>query len=314
MESNVAPIAVAGLKKIYRAWRKSRRIEALAGISLEVTPGEIFGLLGPNGAGKTTLVKILLGICHASEGRARLMGRSVDDPRARREVGYLPENLRLPDFLDAEGTLHFLGRLSGMPRGERTAAVPEALRRVGLYERRASRVRTFSKGMMQRLGLAQALLHKPRLVVLDEPTDGVDPIGRKEIRDVLLQLRGTGTTVFLNSHLLSEVEQICDRVAILDRGKVLRIGGVEELTKRSGRWRIAIEGEAASALAALGAEGSASVVDGALELAASTAAAMNGAIDRLRAAGIVIREVRPVETSLEQVFLETVEHGREGKP
>ncbi|MBI4914636.1 MAG: ABC transporter ATP-binding protein [Acidobacteria bacterium] len=308
----MTPIAVTELRKTYRAWRKSRRIEALGGISLEVREGEIFGLLGPNGAGKTTLVKVLLGICHATSGDARLMGRRVGDARARREVGYLPENLRLPDFLSAETALHFLGRLSGMPSEARRKAVPVLLERVGLLDRRRSKVRTFSKGMTQRLGLAQALLHRPRLVVLDEPTDGVDPIGRKEIRDVLFELRGTGTTIFLNSHLLSEVELICDRVAILDRGKILRVGGVEELTRRTDRWRIAVEGDAGAALAALDGQREPQVVRGAVEFSAPSALEMNAAIDRLRAAGIVIREVAPVSASLEEAFLEIVEHGREG--
>jgi ABC-2 type transport system ATP-binding protein len=312
MMETTPPIATVALCKTYGALRRSRRVEALRGLDLEVRAGEIFGLLGPNGAGKTTLVKILLGICLGSSGEARLLGRPVGDPEARRGVGYLPENLRLPDFLDAVGALEFLGRLSGMPAADRRTAIPAVLAQVGLADRSKSKVATFSKGMLQRLGLAQALLHRPRLVVLDEPTDGVDPIGRKEIRDVLLQMRESGTTVFLNSHLLSEVERVCDRVAILDRGKILRVGGVEELTRQGNRYRIAVEGDAAKALAALGDLPGTAVVEGGVEFDADTAAAMNVAIDRLRAAGFVLREVRPLATSLEDVFIDTVEHGREG--
>ena len=286
-------------------------LTAVDDLSLEVRDGEIFGLLGPNGAGKTTLVKVLLGICHATAGQARLMGRPVGDARARREVGYLPEHLRLPDFLNAETALHFLGRLSGMPSEARRKAVPELLERVGLASRRRSKVRTFSKGMIQRLGLAQALLHRPRLLVLDEPTDGVDPIGRKEIRDVLLELRGTGTTIFLNSHLLSEIEMICDRVAILDHGKILRVGDVRELTRRRDRWRIAVEGDVDAARAALAETRSPDVVRGALEFSATSAEELNAAIDLLRAKGVLIREVHAVSASLEEAFLEIVGHSRE---
>ena len=233
MMETTPPIATVALCKTYGALRRSRRVEALRGLDLQVRAGEIFGLLGPNGAGKTTLVKILLGICLGSSGEARLLGRPVGDPEARRGVGYLPENLRLPDFLDAVGALEFLGRLSGMPAAARRTAIPAVLEQVGLADRSKSKVATFSKGMLQRLGLAQALLHRPRLVVLDEPTDGVDPIGRKEIRDVLLQMREKGTTVFLNSHLLSEVERICDRVAILDRGRLIAEGTLADLRARA---------------------------------------------------------------------------------
>jgi ABC-2 type transport system ATP-binding protein len=307
--SDASPIEVRGLRKTYGALRRSKRIEALRGMDLEVRSGEIFGLLGPNGAGKTTLVKILLAIAHASGGQARLLGRPAGDPRARREVGYLPENIHFPDFLHAEGALHYLGRLSRMSGADRRQAVPAALEQVGLLERRTSKVRTFSKGMLQRLGLAQALLHRPKLVVLDEPTDGVDPIGRKEIRDVLVRLREGGATVFLNSHLLSEVERVCDRVAILDKGLVLRTGSVEELTRHGNRWRIAVEGDPAAAVKVLGS--TAAVVGEALEVEAPTPLTLNEAIDKLRAAGVLLTEVRPASTSLEDVFIEVVEHGRE---
>ncbi len=297
---------VTDLRKTYRSLRRSRTVEALRGVDLDVRPGEIFGLLGPNGAGKTTLVKILLGICRADGGDALLLGRPAPDPASRREVGYLPESLRLPEFLDAEGALHFLGRMSGMPPSERRGAVPAALERVGLGARRRSKVGTYSKGMIQRLGLAQALLHRPRLLVLDEPTDGVDPIGRKEIRDILLEARAQGTTIFLNSHLLSEVERVCDRVAILDRGRVLRVGQVEDLTRKGNRYRAAVEGDPGAALEALG---TGAVVDGAIEFDAATPAEMNVLLGRMLAAGVVVVEVRRAAASLEDVFIEVVGHG-----
>jgi ABC-2 type transport system ATP-binding protein len=305
-----AVVEVTGLRKTYRAWRRARSVDALCGVDLAVRAGEIFGLLGPNGAGKTTLVKILLSICHATAGSARLMGRPVGDPAARREVGYLPENLRLPDFLSAEAALHFLGRLSGLPAAERRRKVPEALERVGLAERRHSKVRTYSKGMIQRLGLAQAFLHRPRLVVLAAPPDGVDPIGRKEIRDVLLELRAAGTTVFLNSHLLSEVERVCDRVAILDKGLVLRVGAVDDLTRGGNRYRILVDGDPAAALAAAGPDRRATAIDGGIEFDADAPRAMNEVLDRLRAAGVVVLEVRRPSVSLEDVFIDVVGHGQ----
>lgn len=307
-----AVIDVTGIAKTFRSLFRRRTVEALRGVDLSVRPGEIFGLLGPNGAGKTTLVKILLGIGRATAGTARLMGRPVGEAAARRKVGYLPENLRLPDYLTSEGALHYLGALSGMRAAERRRDVPAMLERVGMGGWRTAKVKTYSKGMRQRVGLAQALLHRPRLLILDEPTDGVDPVGRKEIRDLLLAARAEGAAVFLNSHMLSEVERVCDRVAILDRGRILRVGSVDELTRTTGRYVLRVEGDPAAALAALEGLAVRTVDDGSLELAAETAAAMNVGLDRLRSAGIVVAEVRPASSSLEDVFIRTVGHGDGG--
>ena len=224
-----AAIATLGLHKTYRSVFGAS-IDALHPLDLEVSRGEIFGLLGPNGAGKTTLVKLLLGVALPSGGEGRLFGRSIREPAARQPVGFLPESHRFPDYLTAAQVLDTYARVAGVDEAERARRIPELLERVRMAKWADTRVRKFSKGMMQRLGLAQALMNTPDLLFLDEPTDGVDPVGRREIRDLLLEISREGTTIFLNSHLLSEVEQICTRVAILKEGRLARLGTVEELT------------------------------------------------------------------------------------
>jgi ABC-2 type transport system ATP-binding protein len=202
---------------------------ALHGLDLTVAAGEVFGFLGPNGAGKTTTVKILLGLVRPTSGAARIFGRAVGDVEARRRVGYLPENFRFHDWLTGTELLDFHGRLAGMRLAERRRRIPTVLDQVGLAGRGADRIRSYSKGMTQRIGLAQAIIHEPDLVLLDEPTSALDPVGRREVRDLIRSLRERGMTVFLNSHLLSEVEMVCDRVAIVDRGRVVRAGRLEDL-------------------------------------------------------------------------------------
>ncbi len=193
---------------------------ALRDLSLSVRAGEVFGFLGPNGAGKTTTVKILLGLAAPTEGTARLFGRPVQDRLARREVGYLPEMFRFHEWMTGAELLDFHGRLVGIGGADRRARIERVLSQVGLGERGSDRIATYSKGMTQRLGLAQAMLARPRLVILDEPTSALDPLGRREVRDIIRDLRNDGCAVFLNSHLLTEVEMVCDRVAIVDRGRV----------------------------------------------------------------------------------------------
>jgi ABC-2 type transport system ATP-binding protein len=196
----------------------------------------VFGFLGPNGAGKTTTVKILLGLVTPTSGQARIFGQPAGDAEARRRVGYLPENFRFHDWLTGTALLEFHARLAGMDAAARRKRIPEVLDLVGLTGRGNDRIHGYSKGMTQRIGLAQAIIHEPDLVLLDEPTSALDPVGRREVRDLIRSLQARGMTVFLNSHLLSEVEMVCDRVAIVDRGKVVRsgrltdlIGGVVEL-------------------------------------------------------------------------------------
>ena len=226
---------------VNRLEKRYGTLVALAGVSLEVEPGTLFGLLGQNGAGKTTLIKILLGLVAPTAGTASLLGQPVGRLAARREVGYLPEDHRLPEYHTAPSLLHFYGALQGLSRRERLARIPFLLELLGLKGREKLRIRGYSKGMKQRLGLAQSLLHRPRVLFLDEPTDGIDPVGRKQIRDVLLEQQREGVTVFINSHLLGEVEQLCDRVAIMRRGHLLVSGTVAELTPTKPTWLVGFE-------------------------------------------------------------------------
>ena len=233
MSEAIAPtIEVADLKKSYRNGILRRSFPALKGVSFAVQPGEIFGLLGPNGAGKTTLIKILLGIVRGSGGTASLLGRPAGHRQSRRRVGYLPENLRIANHHTARTAMQYYGCLSGLRSQQIRQRQSELLDLVGLADRTRDSIKKYSKGMLQRLGLAQALIHNPDLLILDEPTDGLDPVGRSQVRTILRQLKAEGKTVFLNSHLLQEVEMICDRVAILDRGVVRAIGAVNEIAPR----------------------------------------------------------------------------------
>jgi ABC-2 type transport system ATP-binding protein len=226
-------IEVESLRKTYREGIfRPRRVDALRGVTLTVERGTIFGLLGPNGAGKTTLIKVLLGIVRKSGGSATLLGFDAGDRRGRVSVGYLPENHRIPRHHTANTALEYYGALSGMSVRDVRQRRPEMLKLVGLEKWGKTPVREFSKGMQQRLGLAQAMIHDPELLMLDEPTDGVDPVGRSEMRATLRRLKEAGKTVFINSHLLQEIELVCDRVAILVKGEVRREGLVESITER----------------------------------------------------------------------------------
>lgn len=228
--NDAAAIEVQNLHKVYRDGLLFRRsFEALAGVSLRVERGEIFGLLGPNGAGKTTFVKLLLGIVRKSGGQAFMLGRPAGDRAGRRRVGYLPENLRIARHHTATSALNLFGQLSGLSRAAIRQRRGSLLESVDLADRARDPVRKYSKGMLQRLGLAIALLHDPDLLFLDEPTDGLDPVGRADVRRVMQRLKSEGKTIFLNSHLLQEVEMVCDRVAILNQGTLRGIGTVEQL-------------------------------------------------------------------------------------
>jgi ABC-2 type transport system ATP-binding protein len=205
------------------------RITALAGLTMTVDRGEVFGFLGPNGAGKTTAVKLLLGLARATAGTAQVLGRAVGDREARRRIGYLPELFRYQPWLSAREVLALHCELADLPRSAWPAEIDHALGLVGLTDRADQHTGAFSKGMQQRLGLGVALLGRPDLVVLDEPTSALDPVGRTDVRAIIRSVRDQGTTVFLNSHLLTEVERVCDRVAIIDRGRVLEAGRLDEL-------------------------------------------------------------------------------------
>jgi ABC-2 type transport system ATP-binding protein len=202
---------------------------AVAGLNLTVEHGEVFGFLGPNGAGKTTALNMMLGLVRPNAGEARLLGAPPRDPRVRERVGFLPEHFRFHEWLRADEFLDVHGQLYGMSRAERRARVPELLKLVGLADEAHRKLGQFSKGMLQRVGLAQALLNHPRLVFLDEPTSGLDPLGRRLVRDIIRHQRAEGVTIFLNSHLLSEVEVTCDRVAFIAQGKVRQVADLHGL-------------------------------------------------------------------------------------
>jgi ABC-2 type transport system ATP-binding protein len=226
--NNGPVVRVEGLRKNYGS------VEALKGVSLEVNAGEVFGLLGPNGAGKSTLIKILLGIVKKTDGDAELLGQNAGPAYIRKRVGYLPEDHQFPGYHTGYSLLDFYGQLYGMSASERKAKIPPVLDIVGIQKRMHSKIKTYSKGMKQRLGIASSILHEPDVIFLDEPTDGVDPVGRKEIREIIEDRRRRGATVFVNSHLLGEIEMMCDRVAIMQKGQLIREGTVAELTKQQG--------------------------------------------------------------------------------
>ena len=217
-------------------------VRALDNVSLEVRQGECFGLLGPNGAGKTTLMKILLNLISPSSGLVSIFNQPVKNEKIRETVGYLPERVKIYGFLKGNEFLDYQGKLYGMEHDKRHLRVDACLRTVGMYEERSRRIGEYSKGMAQRIGLAQALLNEPKLLLLDEPAAGLDPISNKEIRDILLRLKEAGVTIFINSHLLSEIEMICDRVAILHRGHLLKMGTKQELTSKGELIELQVEG------------------------------------------------------------------------
>jgi ABC-2 type transport system ATP-binding protein len=229
---------------------------AVDSLTLSVGAGEVFGFLGPNGAGKTTTVKMLLGLVEPTSGEARILEHRPGDPAIMGRVGFLPEQFRFPSWLTATDFLDVHGRLYGLSAAERRLRIPRLLERVGLADRARSRLGEYSKGMQQRVGLAQALLNDPAIVFLDEPTSGLDPLGRREVRDLIHELRAAGVTVFLNSHFLSEVEVTCDRVAIVKRGRVVRIGTLAELTRQTTEVEIRAAGLSTELVAGLSRWGS----------------------------------------------------------
>ena len=289
------------------------RIEALRGVSLTVERGEIFGLLGQNGAGKTTLIKILLGITKLTDGQAKLLDEPVGRAHVRRRVGYLPEDHRFPDYHSGASLLDFYGALLEMPRAERRKRIPEVLELVGLKGRMHYKVRTYSKGMKQRLGVAQAMFHDPEVIFLDEPTDGVDPVGRREIRSIMQQLKEAGKTIFLNSHLLGEVELICDRVAILQRGETIREGTVAELTHQQNQFILGLAAGQTLPREEILKQGYSVNPRGEMwEIGLRDGQSIDPVVDLLRGRGLSIRHMVEKRQTLEDLFVETVEAAEPG--
>lgn len=321
-DQNPLAIDVRQLSKTYREGLIFPKLRpALRDVTLQVRSGEVFGLLGPNGAGKTTLIKILLGILHSNRGAASVLQQPAGSKAARRKIGYLPENLIFARHHTGRSALYFYGRLSEMTDSEIAKKEDELFALVNLTGRQNEAVRRYSKGMRQRLGLAQAMLHDPDLLILDEPTDGLDPMGRSQIRDVLDQLKRRGKTVFLNSHILQEVELICDRVAIMAHGELRGVGTIDELILKHadpdvGFLRLELLATPESLRAILDEEFHRTMSD--ISLTGSNASVtrlsipsidqrgVDQLIDRLRAHQISIVRMERARPSLEQVFMNIV--------
>ena len=238
-----AVIRIRDLGKSFRGHLGIGRTVAVHKVDLEVGRGQIFGLLGPNGAGKTTTLKMMLGLLRPDRGEIELFGHPPASTAARSRLGYLPENPYFYDYLTAEEFLDFYGRLQGIPSATRRNLVRDTLLRVGLKGRESTALRKFSKGMTQRLGLAQAIQHDPDLVILDEPMSGLDPIGRREVRDLILGLKTAGKTIFFSSHILQDAELICDQVAILDKGRLRSVGRLHDMISETVKWfEVAVRG------------------------------------------------------------------------
>lgn len=282
-----------------------RSIQALRGVNIQVGRGEIFGLLGPNGAGKTTLVKIMMTVVRPTHALGTILGRPIGHRGKLAVTGYLPENHRFPGYLTGAQLLDYYATLAKVPAAARRERAPRLLDRVEMAKWADTRVDKYSKGMMQRLGIAQALMNDPDLVVLDEPTDGLDPVGRRDVRELLIELKKQGKTIFLNSHLLSELEMVCDRVSILVDGMVARQGRLKELTERTVEYRVVFRGNADAArtkLSALGVRLEPTMV----VIAGHDVNKVNAVIDVLRSAGLLVESVQPHRFSLEDILVEAI--------
>ncbi len=304
-------IEINNLTKDYEVgFLKKKRVRALDDLSLEVKRGEIFGFLGPNGAGKTTTLKLLMQLIYPTSGSARILGHSIADVSTRARIGYLPENPYFYDYLSGRELLEYTAALFGIPTREAGVRNNELLGQVGLDADRANRqLRKYSKGMLQRIGIAQALVNDPEIVFMDEPMSGLDPIGRREVRDLLLSLRQQGKTIFFSSHILSDVEALCDRAAILTRGKLVRCGTVDELTGvRDSAMEILATGISASELgrfsAALPSLESATATPNGVHLVLGDPGAVDEALALIRQCGGKLVSINPRRASLEDLFAE----------
>jgi ABC-2 type transport system ATP-binding protein len=297
-------IETYALEKTYLAgfWRKHPKT-ALKPLTLTVPDGEVFGYLGPNGAGKTTTLKLLMGLIFPSGGSAKVLGADWRDPRVKAQIGFLPEQPYFYDYLTANELLDYYAQLSSVDARERRRRISAVLSRVGLAESGHTQLRKFSKGMLQRVGIAQAIVHDPKLVFLDEPMSGLDPVGRREVRDLIQSLKDEGKTVFFSTHILSDAEALCDRVAVLHKGELRGVGVVQDLLARfSGKVEIIWDGPAA--MAAVQALGSECHSTGDSIRAVLPQEQLDAAIDAIRRARGRLMSVTPVRASLEDYFLE----------
>ncbi len=304
----MSAIEILGLEKTYSVgfWRK-RPKRALSPLHLTVEDGEIFGFLGPNGAGKTTTLKLLMGLVFPTAGTARILGHEWTEPQVKAQIGFLPEQPYFYDYLTAHELLDYYGQLSGVPAKQRKQRVEQVLQQVGLRDVQGVQLRKFSKGMLQRVGIGQAILHDPKLVFFDEPMSGLDPIGRREVRDLMEQLKREGKTVFFSTHILSDAETLCDRVAIIHKGELRGVGAVEDLTSSvQGKVEVIWHGtQAPASIKALGAE---CHVTGDRVRAIVNENQQDAVIDALRRERLRLIAITPVRTSLEAYFVEKLRH------
>jgi ABC-2 type transport system ATP-binding protein len=304
-------IETINLEKTYAVgfWRKTPRV-ALRPLNLTVAEGEVFGFLGPNGAGKTTTLKLLMGLVFPTGGTARILGKDINDSAIKAQIGFLPEQPYFYDYLTAKELLEYYAQLSGMEPKERGRKVEAMLERVGLKDAARVQLRKFSKGMLQRVGLAQAILHDPRVVFLDEPMSGLDPMGRREVRDLMEELKQQGKTVFFSTHILSDAEALCDRVAVIHQGELRGVGHVAELTSSvAGKVELIWNGSAVpGGLNALGAE---CHVIGETVRAVLPEAQQEAAMEILRRERLRLVSLTPVRPSLEEYYLQKVNSAAE---
>jgi ABC-2 type transport system ATP-binding protein len=306
----MAAIETDGLTKDYYLgfWRK-RPYRALDGLSIAVEPGEVYGFLGPNGAGKSTTLKLLMGLIHPTSGGARILGRSIHDRETRRRIGFLPENPSFYDYLTAEELLHYFAGLCGLRGAERRRRVAAVLDEVGLGAERRMKLRSYSKGMIQRVGVAQAIVHQPEVVFFDEPMSGLDPLGRRDLRQLILRLRDRGCTVFFSSHILSDAEAMCSRVAILAQGRLVAEGRIADIVAFETKgWELVVDGVPDEALALLRARASAvtplSAQRYTIEIPGHEAPGR--LVHELSQCGVRIISLNPVRTTLEDYFMSMV--------
>ncbi len=311
MEQADSAIRVDGARKVYKTVGKSPGRAAVDGISLEVEQGSIHGLLGPNGAGKTTTLKMLIGLVKPTEGIFEILGEDSTSPKGRRHLGFLPEQPYFPQHITAMQALRFYGRLAGVEKQDLDGRAVELLGKVGLDGTERTELSKFSRGMLQRLGIAQAIIGRPKVVVLDEPASGLDPVGQRDIRNLMLELRENGTTVLLSSHQLSEVEAVCDRVSILNAGKVAAEGHIDELLNISGQTSIRVRGldELPAAVNALAGD---VAVSGSVWVFSVEDSAVRSVVDAVDDAGGAVMSLAPKRESLEDYFARLIASARTG--
>jgi ABC-2 type transport system ATP-binding protein len=303
----MAAIETYNLEKTYSVgfWRKKPRA-ALRPLTLTVQQGEVFGFLGPNGAGKTTTLKLLMGLVFPTGGSARILGMDIDDVHVKAQIGFLPEQPYFYDHLTAKELLEYYAQLSGVPAKERSTRVESMLERVGLADVARTQLRKFSKGMLQRVGLAQAILHDPKLVFLDEPMSGLDPMGRREVRELIQQLQQEGKTVFFSTHILSDAEALCDRVAVIHKGELRGVGAVANLTSQV-QGKVEIIFAARSVPASLNKLGTVAHVSGDVVSAVLGEEHQDAALEILRRENLRLISLTPVRRSLEEYYLQKLQ-------